>query len=232
VPATSDAGGPLQVRVKPVELAVLESRTAGAAWQAQWASGYVFDPSSGAEIDPSSGAQIQRTASVSVDIGGVPRAMPWAPDLAGQSSYFAQFSPPPPAQSSYTISTSDPALGPAPLPWTLQADPPSFDGAITTPPDGATVAMNTALMVSWSQQPSADFELTQLFARDDAGGWTPVYTSPQPNDSTVTGETIPAAKLAPGKYLLNVAFAKANCPATADGCVIASAVAVAQFTAQ
>jgi hypothetical protein len=35
-----------------------------------------------------------------------------------------------------------------------------------------------------------------------------------------------------GAYLLNVAFAKANCPASADGCVLASAVAVSQFTAQ
>jgi hypothetical protein len=38
--------------------------------------------------------------------------------------------------------------------------------------------------------------------------------------------------LPPGKYLLNAAFAKANCPAAADGCVLAEAVAVAQFTAQ
>jgi hypothetical protein len=132
------------------------------------------------------------------------------------------------------MTTSDPLLGATPLTWTLVAAPPSFDGSITAPADGATVPAKASLAVTWVAQPAADFEFTELFAMNDAGGWgpTPVYTSPQPNDSTVTGETIPAALLPPGKYLLNAAFATANCPPSADGCVLAEAVAVARFTAQ
>jgi hypothetical protein len=222
--ASPDAGAALQAQVKPVQLALLEAKTPGGSWQVQWASGHVFDPSSGAELKNSS--------QVAVVVGGMPTPMPWGPDPSGESSYFVQFAPPPAAQPSYAITTSDPALGAAPLSWTLLADPPSFDGAIATPSDGATVPANAPLAVTWNAQPGADFVLTELFARNDAGGWTLAYTSPQPNDASVTSETIPAAMLPPGKYLLNLAFSRANCPASADGCVFANAVGVAQFTAQ
>jgi hypothetical protein len=225
VPAAApDAGAALHVQVKPVQLAVLESRPAGVSWQVQWASAHVFDPSSGAEI--------KNTAQVTVDVGGAQTTMPWVNDPSRGSLYFAQFPAATAAQATYAITTSDPLLGAMPLSWSLVADPPSFGGAIMSPADGATVPANTALAVAWGAQPAADFEYTELFARNDAGAWSLAYTSPQPNDPTTTGETIPGALLLPGKYLLNAAFAKANCPATADGCVLAEAVAVAQFTAQ
>jgi hypothetical protein len=225
VPATSaDAGASLQVSVKPVQLAMLENRPTGGSWQLQWASAHVFDPSSGAEI--------KSTAQVAVDVAGAPTAMPWVVDPIHGSLYFAQFSAATPAQASYTMTTSDPLLGAMPLSWTLVAAPPTFDGSITAPAGGATIPANAPLAVAWNPQPAADFELVELFARDATGAWTLAYTSPQPDDSTAAGETIPGALLPPGKYLLNVAFATANCPASADGCVFAEAVAVAQFTAQ
>jgi hypothetical protein len=222
--ALADGGASLQVQIKPVQLAALETKTAGGSWQVQWASAHVFDPASGAELKGSS--------QVAVVVGGQPTPMPWGPDPSGGSSYFVQFAQPPAAQASYAITTSDPALGSTPLTWTLLADPPSFDGAIAKPSDGAVVPANTPLTLSWSAQPAADFVLTELFAKTDAGAWTLAYTSPQPNDSSVTSETIPASDLPPGTYLLNLAFSRANCPASADGCVFANAIGVAQFTAQ
>jgi hypothetical protein len=221
--ATSDAGVAVQAAVKPVQLEVLESKTVGGSWQVQWASAHVFDPSLGSEI--------ANRAVVSAVIGGAPTAMPWVVPQVGSPSYFVEFSPPPAAQPSYTILTADPSFGAKPVAWNLVAAPPSFDGTITAPADGATVSANTPLVVSWGAQPAADFILTELFQRVD-GGWIQPYTSPQPNDSSVTSETIPKGTLIPGQYLLNVAFASASCPATADGCVLASSIAVAQFTAQ
>jgi hypothetical protein len=225
VPATpGDAGTLLTVQVKPVRLTLLESKTAGTSMQVQWASAYVFDPSSGAKLEGS--------AQVAVVIGGVATPMPWGPDPMKNTSYFVQFAMPPPAQPSYTITTSAPAFGSNPVSWTLVAEPPSFDGAIGSPADGATVPANKPLAVTWTTEPSADFVLTELFAQGAAGGWARAYTSPAPNESTVATETIPGAALPAGQYLLNVVFTKANCPAAADGCVLASSIAVARFTAQ
>ncbi len=221
-----DAGGALQAAVKPVQLALLESSTTGGSWQVQWASAHVFDPKLGSEIAD--------RAQVSVVIGGTPTSMPWTrpPGTTGPESYFVQFSPPPAAQPSYSILTVDPSLGTKPVAWSLVAAPPSYVGSITAPTDGAMVPANAPLVVSWGAQPAADFVLTELFAKGDAGAWSVAYTSPQPNDSSVTTETIPKEKVLPGQYLLNLAFSSANCPATADGCVFANSIAVAQFTAQ
>jgi hypothetical protein len=153
--------------------------------------------------------------------------MPWGPDLSGQPSYFVQFATPPPAQSSYVITTA--IAGEAPSTWQLQATEPTFDGAVTSPANGAMVSANAPLAVTWPAQPLADYELTELFARS-GGAWAQSYTSQQPLESAAAGETIPIG--APGAYLLNVIFAKASCPPSADGCVFANAVATAQLTAQ
>jgi hypothetical protein len=225
VPAGPADAGALDASVKPVQVALLQSKAPGGSWQVQWASAHVFDPSLGEEL---------LTAQVSVDIGGASTAMPWQSAEAGlgASSYWVEFAQSPAAQPSYSVLTADPALGSRPVAWTLLADPPSFEGSITSPADGATVAASAPLAVTWAAVPDADFELTELFVRSDAGAWAGAYTSPQPNDATLATETIPAAALPPGHYLLNLAFAKANCPVAADGCVLASAIAAVQFTAQ
>jgi hypothetical protein len=213
------------VHVQPVQLALLESKIASGGWQVQWASAHVFDPSLGSEL--------LGTSQVDVVIGGVPIALPWKGADAGPvaSSYFAQFSPPPAAQSTYSVVTADPKLGTVPLSWTLVANPPSFDGTILSPAGSATVPANADLTVTWTAEPSADYELTELF-RQEPGGWANVYTSPQPNGPAVTSEIIPSLALTAGQYLLNVGLATANCPAHADGCVFASSIGVAQFTVQ
>jgi len=226
--ATPEAGAPdagaLAVTIVPVQLALLESRVAGGSWQAQWASAHVFDPSQAWELEG--------TSQVDVVIGGTPMPLPWqGPNAAtAPSTYFAQFSPPPAAQPTYTVTTADPALGTAPLSWTLVADPPSFDATIVSPADGTTLPRNTDLTVTWMPEPAADYELTELFQLEDGGGWKNVYTSPQPNAPSGPGDTIPGAVLTQGQYLLNVDLATANCPASADGCVFASAIGAAQLT--
>jgi hypothetical protein len=225
VPAAAPDAGAQAVHVQPVQLALLESKVAGGSWQAQWASAHVFDPSQGTEL--------AGTSQVDVVIGGTPIALPWQGADAGTaaSSYFAQFSPPPAAQSTYSVVTGDPRLGRTPLSWTLVASPPSSDGAILSPAGGATVPANVALTVTWAADPSADYELTELF-RKEAAGWANVYTSPQPNAPAVASEVVPPGVLTAGQYLLNVGLATASCPPHADGCVFASSIAAAQFTVQ
>jgi hypothetical protein len=227
VPAgAKDAGGAPAVHVEPVQLALLESKVAGGSWQAQWASAHVFDPSRASELEG--------TSTVDVVIGGTAIPLPWQGPDAGMapSSYFAQFSPAPAAQPTYSVITADPALGKVPVPWTLVANPPSFDGTIVSPADGSTLPAHMDLTVTWMPQPTADYELTELFRREDGGGWTNVYTSPQPNAPAGPSDKIPGAKLTPGQYLLNVDLATASCPATADGCVFASSIGAAQLTLQ
>jgi hypothetical protein len=218
------SGQPLAIQVKPVQLEVFESRVAGGSMQVQFASAHVFDPTSADEI--------QGGAQVSVDVGGASTPMPWGTDLAGNPAYFVQFSTPPAAQASYTISTSAPAFGSTPLTWTLSADAPTFDGAIASPAANATIALNQPLTVTWPAQPSADYEVVELFFKDP-GGWTGKWQSPAPDAPDTTQETIPASAIASaGQYLLNVVFAKGSCPVTSDGCVYAASIAAAQLTAQ
>jgi hypothetical protein len=226
VPAgVEDAGAPA-VYVKPAQLELLESKVAGGSWQAQWASAHLFDPSQASELEG--------TSTVDVVLGGAAVPLPWQGADAGTapSSYYAQFSPAPPAQPAYSVVTGDPALGNVPLSWQLVANPPSFDGTIVSPANGSTLPANMDLTVTWMAEPTADYELTELYQRQVGGGWKNVYTSPQPNAPSVTSEKIPGGKLTPGQYLLNVGLATANCPASADGCVFASAIAAAQFTLQ
>jgi hypothetical protein len=216
------------VYVEPVQLLLLESKLAGGSWLAQWASAHAFDPSQASELEG--------TSTVDVVLGGTPVALPWQKADAGiaPSSYYAQFSPAPAAQPTYSVVTADPALGTVPLSWTLVANPPSFDGTIVSPANGSTLPANMDLTVTWMPEPTADYELTELFQRQVGGGWKNVYTSPQPNPAYVTSEPTPiSGKLLPaGQYLLNVGLATANCPASADGCVFASSIAAAQFTLQ
>lgn len=221
------SGPPLTMQVKPVQLQVFESRGAGGTMQVKWASANVYDPGTGDKL--TGGAQ------VAIQVGGTTTTMPWGTDLAGKPAYFLQFQPPPAAQASYTVTTSATALGSAPLTWKLVADAPTFDGTVTSPANGATVPVNKSLTVTWGAQPSADFEAVELFFSSNGSGgpWTGKWASPAPDAPDATQEIVPAAAFSqPGSYLLNVGFSKASCPATADGCVYASAVAGAQLTAQ
>jgi hypothetical protein len=221
------AGGQtVAVEAKPVELTLLETKLPGAAPVVQSAVARLSNPATGLKVEGAAAAQ------VTLDVGGAPTPMPWN---AAVSAFFVQFATPPPAQASYTITTQ--LAGAGAQTWTLQADPPTFDGAITTPAPGGAVEAGAPLVVTWPPQPAADFELTEVFGQQDAGGWnpTPIYVSPAPLESRATSETVPVAAGAygaAGTYLVNVLFAKANCPADASGCVIASSIASSQITAQ
>jgi hypothetical protein len=222
VPST---GGPVGVKVKPVQLQVFESRAAGGTMQVQWASAEVFDPATGDKL---------MDAQVAITAGGTTTPMPWGQDLSGHAAYFVQFATPPAAQATYTVTTSSSALGASPITWSLTADPPAFDGSITAPASGATVPVGKALTVSWSAQPS-DFEQVELFfGGSGAGGpWMGAWSSASPDAQDTTQEPVPGSALGQaGAYLLNVAYTKASCPLTADGCVYASAVASEQLTAK
>ena len=220
-PLSVPPSAPVAVQVHPVEIEVLESRGVGAGMAAQWASVHVFDPAYGSEI--------LGGAAVTIDIGtGAPVPLPWALDPNGKYAFYTTFLNPPAALSTYNVVVNAPDAGAAlPASWQVVAAVPTFDGAILAPMGGATVPVMTDLSVQWMPEPLADFEAVTLFAKDSMGAWSPRYQSPLPHaaDDSNASETIPAANLGfAGSYLLNVAYTKANCPATANGCVLAETV--------
>jgi hypothetical protein len=193
---------------------------------------HVFDPASGAEVTADG-------ATVSITLAGTETPVPW---VQSEGAYFVQFATPPPAQASYVVTTT--IAGSSPTVWTLIADPPTFDGVITSPGAGATVPHDQNVSVTWPEQPAADFEVPQLYAQSDAGwaidypaGPQPIAPEAPPWDGSAPQWTIPAtagdaAVLAPGgTYLLDLSFTRASCPVSADGCVLSAAVAAVQFTA-
>jgi hypothetical protein len=212
------AGASVTVFGEPVQLDVYEEGAPGATPLVQTASAGLV------EIDAGS-------ATVSIEIGSVTTPMPWTMIPNQTPAYYAQFANPPDAQPTYQITTSQP---PAPIPatWNLVADTSALTATITAPPAGGTAPANQPLQVAWALEPNADYELVALFQQVQ-GAWVNVYTSAQPEAADVSEETIPAANLAtPGAYLINVIFAKANCPPSADGCVHARTVAREQITVQ
>jgi hypothetical protein len=149
----------------------------------------------------------------------------------GQGRYYVEFPTPVPAAATYQVTVSHPSFGAAPVTFNLTADPPMFDATLTMPMAGATVPVNAAIPVAWPAQPSVDYELIELFFQMSNTVYMSVYASPTPDGPDVTMDTIPAAPVnAVGTYLVNVAFAKASCPATADGCVYGNTVGAAQVT--
>jgi hypothetical protein len=236
------SGAPVPVQVKPVQIEVLESRPMGGSLQLQVAAAQVFDPGN---------TDLIQNAGVAIGVGDASTNMPWLGEPDGGDggvggAYQAEFPLPTPAQSSYTVTVSHPSFGSAPTTWQVVADPPSFDGTITSPMSGTTVPVGRPdagcgvdggatgggdLNVTWSEQPQADYETLQLFP-SPASGATAAYSS-QPKEFDETSDCIPGAKIQrPGSYILNVAYSKTNCPFTADGCVYSDAVAVAAITAQ
>jgi hypothetical protein len=217
------AGGlAVDVRVKPVQVDVFESASAGAARQLESATARVME-------DP------EGSSTVSLLVGASQQAMPY--DSKSLHAYAVSFPmPAPAAQPAYQLTTSS-ASGSSAT-WNLVADPAAFSGAITAPAAGATVTSGQPLKVTWAPQ-AADYIVVELFERIQ-GSWVDVYTSSPPRSSDVTSETIPAPGMlaqdagvvAAGSYLLNVSFTKANCPATADGCVHSSTVVNELLTVQ
>ena len=234
--AVPGAGAPVDVRVKPVQLDVFEASSGGASNQLEGATARLAEVMGG-------------SSTVSLLVGNSEQTMPY--DLAAQA-YTVTFAQPPvlAAQPTYRITSSSPSASTAN--WQLVADPPTFTGTITQPPPGAVLPAGEAICVTWTQEP-ADYVAVELFKRDSRGSWISIYNSspPEPADVPATSScdgggasagatalTIPGVledggvgTLA-GSYLLNVSFTKANCPATADGCVHSSTVANELFTVQ
>jgi len=229
VPST---GGAVAVTVQPVQALAAEhyvpsQNGMGGSFVVDWASAHVFAPSDGSELQSSE-------ATVAIDVGGTSTSMPWT-TTGGQKLYFVEFATPPAAQSSYTITASGQAFGSMPASWTLVPSPPSFTPTITSPATGATVSASQPLTVSWPPQSGADYVAVALFQQVTDGGVTPVEpdggASAPPElspDTTSQMLSLPG----PGSYVLDVYFTTAACPTTAQGCVLSSAVAAAQITAQ
>jgi hypothetical protein len=215
------SGQPIAVDVPPVQLNVLESRVPGGPMRLQWVLAHVFDPASGAEIKGGP------TWTVTIAIGGTSQPVPWSSADGGVGAYFFEFSTPPAAQPSYTVTVSGAEDGGAPATFQLVADEPAFDGAIVSPDNGASVPANSPLSIVWTAEPQADYEVVQVF---QSSGFASVYVSPQPDPPDQTEETVDAG-LEAGSYLINVSYAKTNCPATASGCVQANTVSAANVTA-
>ena len=223
-PFTLPSTGPLpSLEVPPVQIALLEN-AAGGAFQVDWVEALVFDPATGAPVTG--------TASVSVSVGGTSTPMPWGTAPGGQAAYFVQFSTPPAAQTTYTVTTTATTGGTAAT-WSLVAATPAFTPNITAPAAGASVPANMDLSVTWPQQLQADYVIVELFDKNMQGQWASAYNSPQSDPPDTTSERVPGADLAAaGTYLVDVNFANASCPPTAGGCVLASTAATAQITAQ
>ncbi|HEY5243711.1 MAG TPA: hypothetical protein VIJ22_19655 [Polyangiaceae bacterium] len=218
------AGGPVAAQLKPAQLTVLEQGATASALQLQSAEAYLFDPSSGAPV---------QDATVSILMGSTAVPMPWT-SIPGSTNggYYVTFSTPPPAQATYTITSSAPGAS-SPTTWQLVANAPAFSPSLSAPADGAAVPANQPLTVAWTAQPMADEELVQLYTQVN-GAWSQVYESPAPLDEDVTTATVPGSDVGPARQplLVNVAFVHGSCPASADGCVVGELIVPAQITPQ
>jgi len=217
-PLTAPSAKAQALQIGPVFATVLQSNGTGGAQQINEVYVQVYDAVTGDMVSD---------ASVSMALGDASLSLAWDPG-ADIPAYRATFDAGTPAQPSYTVSSSSwdgVALLVAP-------DPPPL-GAITSPQAGASVAEDGgALAVDWVPEPSADFEVVELFGQSD-GGWAPVYASPSaiPPDVSNTGAlSSEGVDLDSGAYLVNVAYVRANCVATGAGCVQAGSIATEPFT--
>jgi hypothetical protein len=220
--AVPTSGAPIAVTVEPVELDVVEGSTAGGPLELQSALAYVFDPATGA---PSTGGD-----TVSILVGGTAVPLAWTQIVTGVYGYYAALPAGTAAQATYTLTTS--VGGAAATSWSLTATAPAFTPSITAPAAGATVPAGQDLAVAWTAQPGADMEVPNVYTLPSGGSWTVENASQAPLASSVTQATIPGADVLAGPLLVDVSFLVGNCPATADGCVIAEAIASNQLTAQ
>jgi hypothetical protein len=217
------ANGSASLTVRPVFLEVLQTRAAGAQLEASWASARVYDPKSGKPLTD---------ATVKLTAGGSSFAMPYGDNLAGQKSYFVQLPKGTPGATTFTIETSHPSLGAAPLSWNLVAEVPTFDVALQSPSDGSIIGLALPLEVTWTAQPTASYGVVELFSRGTSGDFTRLFTSEAALPPDTSRQVIPADKLIAGNLLLNVREAIASCPPSADGCVYSASTAAASLKAQ
>jgi hypothetical protein len=211
-------GASLALKVKPVVLEVLQQKPAGGQTTLAWASAHVYDLGTGAE---------NTSATVSFSNGAMSWSMPYGKNVAGTMSYFAQIPANTNGGTAFTITTSQPAKT-----WNLVGEPATFDGSVTNP-TSTTVPVGQALTVAWQAQPSSSYTVIELFTVQGMNQYTQQYMSPGAIPPDVTMEMIPASALsAPGMYLLNVAYSKATCPVTADGCVYNNSTVPVNLTAR
>jgi hypothetical protein len=211
---------PIALTLRPVFLEVLQQSTMGQSSLLAWASAHLYDPSTGVELT---------TGAVSLTANGTTTPMTYGSNAGGTESFFVALPLGTTGGTSFTITTSSPALGPAPLSWTLAGEPATFQGAITSP-TGA-VSTGAPLAVTWTAQPMASYSVTELFFVDGQT-FVPRYVSPTVNAPDVTSETIPASAITtPGTYALNESYSNATCPITADGCVYNVSTAAENVTA-
>jgi len=221
VPVTTST---VAIQIKPVFLEILQQGPTGGATSLAWPSAHLYDPGTGAELTG---------GSVSLNAGSQNWPMPYTGNLAGSKSYFVQVPQGTPGGTAFTISTYEMALGPMPKTWNLVGEPPTFTGTVTSPVAGATLPVNQPLTVAWSAQPASSYTVVELFHVMSPTAQTQTYISPAADAPDVTSETIPASALATaGMYLLNVAYSKATCPTTADGCVYNNATVALNITVQ
>jgi hypothetical protein len=184
-----------------------------------WVIARLFDPVSGAEI----------TSGATVTLSNGDASTPLAPTLLAPDPtpvWFAALAQP--AQPTYTVTAQHPAFVgfDGGIVLQLVADPPAFDGTITSAEAGANGAVN----VVWSAEPQAGYEMVEVYPETADGGvvGTTVFASPSPDPPGQTSET--TGPLEAGTYLVNVAYTRANCPSYAGGCVQAAAVAATRTT--
>jgi hypothetical protein len=221
-PFTLPSAAPIELKIRPVFLEALEQRPAGGALALSWASAHVYDPGSGAEL---------QDAKVTLHADAQTLDMPLSVNLSGQKSYFVQ-PPKGAAPAALSIDVAH-ATFPGGASFTLAAQAPDFDPAVTQPADQATVTLGQPLDVTWAASPSAAYSIVELFAPQTGGGFVALYASDAPRPTSVTKETIPGSALVlPGTYLLNVQMARPTCPTTADGCVYNASTAAVNLTAK
>lgn len=240
-PLTVPSTAPVAVQVRPVQVTASEQPDMKGVLQLDWVSAYAFDPSSGAELQDSA-------ASVSVSVGGTSTPLPWRTNGSDGGSgggsegpYFYEFPSPPPAQPSYTVTTSGTAFGATPASWQVTAMPPTFTPTITTATMSSQDAMSSqdVLTVSWPAQPTADYVTVAVFQATSGAlvaSTDPISAETSPWMDAGSGGTaqlqLPATDGGAVNYVVDAYFTTASCPTTADGCVLSSAVAAAQITAQ
>ena len=221
-PFTLPLAAPADLKIRPVFLEALQQRPAGGALALSWASAHVYDPNTAAELTD---------AKVTLHADTQALDMPFATNLAGQKSYFVQLTKGP-APTSLGIDVAHTSF-PGGASFTLAAEVPDFDPAVTAPADQAQIAAGQPLPVAWTANPHAAYAIVELFATNAAGGFDARYASDAPRGPAVASETIPGSALAaPGAYLLNVQMSRPSCPTTADGCVYNASTAAVNLTAK
>ncbi len=222
-PFTLPMAAPADLKIRPVFLEALQQRPAGGALALSWASAHVYDPGSAAELT---------NAKVTLHAGAQALDMPFSTNLSGQMSYFAQLGGGAPAPTALGIDVAHPSFAGG-ASFTLAAETPDFDPAVTLPADQAQVPAGQPLDVVWTANPRSAYAIVELFAPKAGGGFEARYASDAPRAPAVAKETLPASALAtPGMYLLNVQMSRPSCPTTADGCVYNASTAAVNLIAK